>query len=848
MKAAPDYHRLATLADPEQHPSALERAAIAALSTGDLTLAYNLADRRCRILPRAQARHYTLRAEIAYRRGFIAEARTDVLKALELAPEDRAANRRMMQWGEGKDREVAARRLISIDHDFDALAAVVLALKASDDSGFGAIRRIGDRLAGWVAWKGHPHPCLRIEHDERIESHFIESDPEHPLARAAEHAANFDVFFVRGASRSVARLLLGRYEIARQVFPAPLGRPKAADDATAPLGRTDQVTIIVPIYDDSDLTELCLKSLMRAVNNDSKAKILLVDDATPDPKIAELLDRLALQPNVQLLRNRHNLGFIGAVNRALRTIATGDVILLNSDAIVPNDFVSRLMAAAYAASDIGTVTPLSNNGEATSLPRPFAPNPLLDEAEIRLVDSIAARANADRTVDMPDGIGFCLYIKRACLDAVGGLSEHYHRGYLEDVDLCLRARENGFRNVCATSVYVGHAGSASFKSEKRALVVLNLDRLQLRFPHYRIESAAFKALDPLKVARAAIERSLAADHRDALVVLTGPGAPAEAAVQFAESCSQRALIATLERGILSLRDAGNGFPQSLNFALPAQGSALSEAVRSFAFSRVVVADPARIPQQVATDLAANGTPIDLLIADGGLWCRCGGLDLHRNPCAALARGKTCGCHDLGRGRPDDWLTGPKTESRIIAPDSIAAAFLRRRLPSSWTKQIHLADFADRFRRMRRPRKVASRGTTFGLLAVGRAPADFLLMLQVVRRIRQARPRNQIAIFGETLDDLALMRLGNVTVTGAFAARELPTLAKNYSLGGLAVARRTPLFGQPVIAAAFCDTDVPLALVDWSFGSTRVANGDLAIAPASSENAIVADLLAWSAQW
>jgi hypothetical protein len=122
------------------------------------------------------------------------------------------------------------------------------------------------------------------------------------------------------------------------------------------------------------------------------------------------------------------------------------------------------------------------------------------------------------------------------------------------------------------------------------------------------------------------------------------------------------------------------------------------------------------------------------------------------------------------------------------------------------------------------------------------------MLQVVRRIRQARPRSQIAIFGETLDDLALMRLGNVTVTGAFAARELPTLAKNYSLGGLAVARRTPLFGQPVIAAAFCDTDVPLALVDWSFGSTRVANGDLAIAPASSENAIVADLLAWSAQW
>ncbi len=122
------------------------------------------------------------------------------------------------------------------------------------------------------------------------------------------------------------------------------------------------------------------------------------------------------------------------------------------------------------------------------------------------------------------------------------------------------------------------------------------------------------------------------------------------------------------------------------------------------------------------------------------------------------------------------------------------------------------------------------------------------MLQAVRRIRHARPRSQIAIFGETLDDLALMRLGNVTVTGAFDAQELPTLVKNYNLGGIAILRRTPLFGHPVIAAAFCDTDVPIALVDWSFCSIPFANGDLAMAPASGENAIVADLLNWSAQW
>jgi GT2 family glycosyltransferase len=89
-------------------------------------------------------------------------------------------------------------------------------------------------------------------------------------------------------------------------------------------------------------------------------------------------------------------------------------------------------------------------------------------------------------------------VTRACLDAVGVLSSRYDRGYLEDVDFCLRAREHGFRNVCAPSVYVGHAGSRSFGSGKRSLVVRNLAIIERRFPNYRAECAAFVALDPLR--------------------------------------------------------------------------------------------------------------------------------------------------------------------------------------------------------------------------------------------------------------------------------------------------------------------------------------------------------------
>ena len=268
--------------------------------------------------------------------------------------------------------------------------------------------------------------------------------------------------------------------------------------------RTQQVTVIVPVYRDYDATRVCIETLLSELKA-SGHRAILVDDATPDPRIAKCLVKSATDGRVEVIINAHNLGFIGSVNRALERIKQGDVILLNSDTIVPRGFIDRLAAAARSSPNIGTVTPLSNNGEFVSFPLPNFANPLGSRREVERLDSIAARANRDMVVDIPSGIGFCLYVTRACLDRVGPLSEEFARGYLEDVDFCLRARDQGFRNVCAPSVYVGHAGSKSFGREKRSLVVRNLRVLERRYPGHRSECAAFLEADPLRPARQGLE-------------------------------------------------------------------------------------------------------------------------------------------------------------------------------------------------------------------------------------------------------------------------------------------------------------------------------------------------------
>src|SRR6185437_2215156 len=92
----------------EPHFQSLELLAARALAAGNAPTAFKFADRRCRILPLPEPHAYVLRAEASYRMGAVQAAITDLLKAIEIAPEDTAANRRLLAWGTAEQRNQAA--------------------------------------------------------------------------------------------------------------------------------------------------------------------------------------------------------------------------------------------------------------------------------------------------------------------------------------------------------------------------------------------------------------------------------------------------------------------------------------------------------------------------------------------------------------------------------------------------------------------------------------------------------------------------------------------------------------------------------------------------------------------
>src|SRR5690606_20374568 len=144
------------------------------------------------------------------------------------------------------------------------------------------------------------------------------------------------------------------------------------------------------------------------------------DDASPDPRVAEVLRAIAAEGHaqVEILANERNLGFTGTANRGFG-LSRRDVVLLNSDTIVTDGWLDALLRCAASDPTIGTITPWSNNAEILSYPRFCVNNAWPEGADPRPVADAFARAAVPSYPELPTGVGFCFFVRRALLDEIG---------------------------------------------------------------------------------------------------------------------------------------------------------------------------------------------------------------------------------------------------------------------------------------------------------------------------------------------------------------------------------------------------------------------------------------------
>ncbi len=276
-----------------------------------------------------------------------------------------------------------------------------------------------------------------------------------------------------------------------------------------PTSEANIVDVIVPIYRDLVLTQRCIQSLLSA-SQLTPYEVILINDCSPETELRDYLASLRDMPQVTLLENKHNLGFVASVNLGMSLHPERDVVLLNSDTEVANDWLDRLRYCALSQREIGTVTPFSNNATICSYPNFCCKNDLPESIELGDLDRIFRRVNLGKSVEIPTAVGFCMYIKRVCLNQVGLFdADRFGKGYGEENDFSMRAARKGWLNVLCADTFVFHAGGASFQSESAALQAKARVVLEELHPDYQEQVRRFIMRDPLLELRHDVDIELA---------------------------------------------------------------------------------------------------------------------------------------------------------------------------------------------------------------------------------------------------------------------------------------------------------------------------------------------------
>ncbi|PFG64889.1 GT2 family glycosyltransferase [Thioclava sp. ES.031] len=267
------------------------------------------------------------------------------------------------------------------------------------------------------------------------------------------------------------------------------------------------IVIVVPVF---NARALLREALARAVQHtDLDWHLIVIEDRSTDPEMRPFLrDWCDGRANVTLLENDTNLGFVASVNRgfevARRRFSERPVVLLNSDALVPAGWASRLVAP-LSDPQIASVTPMSNDAQILSVPKAGARSDLPPGA-VDQIDAVAARMNpVQACADLPTGIGFCMALAPRFLAKLPQFDPAFGRGYGEETDWCQKVRRLGGRHIGIGSLFVEHRGSASFgAAARRKLLDRNQAKVERRYPNYPRAVDCFLASDPLAAPRFAL--------------------------------------------------------------------------------------------------------------------------------------------------------------------------------------------------------------------------------------------------------------------------------------------------------------------------------------------------------
>jgi len=221
-----------------------------------------------------------------------------------------------------------------------------------------------------------------------------------------------------------------------------------------------KLSIIIVNYNVKEFLQNLLHSIEKAALNISH-EIIIVDNASDDGSVELIRNKF---PSVKLIANTENLGFGKANNQALEIADGKYLLLINPDTIVSED---TGLAGCKILNPDGTLQlacrrsfpgPWTSFCKVTGLSNLFPRGKLFARYNLTYLDE-------DQTYEVDAISGSFMMMKKETYDKVGGFDEEFFM-YGEDLDLCYRIQQEGFKVYYVHTTQIIHYKGESTKRSR----------------------------------------------------------------------------------------------------------------------------------------------------------------------------------------------------------------------------------------------------------------------------------------------------------------------------------------------------------------------------------------------
>ena len=240
------------------------------------------------------------------------------------------------------------------------------------------------------------------------------------------------------------------------------------------------ISVVIPNYNGAGLLAQNLPSVYTALKQAGlNYEVIVSDDASTDNSLAFIS---ANYPDIILINNTTNGGFSVNINRGIAAAKHELVLLLNSDIKLRENYFESQMRYFDHADTFGVMGKIID--EETGRVAESCKYPLPSLFKINHFKNITVDPGIDAYSYYLSGAN--ALVNREKLNELGGFNEIFSPFYHEDLDLSLRAWENGWKCYYDPDAVCTHAVSSTIKShssKKKIKIISTRNRLLLHYFH-----------------------------------------------------------------------------------------------------------------------------------------------------------------------------------------------------------------------------------------------------------------------------------------------------------------------------------------------------------------------------